>query len=194
MRQAQLPDVGSLDFERPAVVLASATQARQGAASLAALAEHAAIVALGEPGALEPDRAFPAELLSGFIATDAAPATVRLTVQAALRHAATLVAAWRSARLERQSAADVRELTAIGVALSTERDLITLLDLILTQARNIGDADAGSLYLAERGDHGERVLRFKLSQNHSLPALPFRESVIPLNACSAAGSGTSARR
>src|SRR5213082_1042907 len=44
---------------------------------------------------------------------------------------------------------EIGELTRIGVALGTERDVKSLLDLILTQARRITSSDAGSLYLVE---------------------------------------------
>ena len=49
----------------------------------------------------------------------------------------------------------------------------TLLETILTQARRITTADAGSLYLTEREADGgpPKTLRFKLSQNFTLHAL-----------------------
>jgi HD-GYP domain-containing protein (c-di-GMP phosphodiesterase class II) len=85
--------------------------------------------------------------------------------------------------------AELAELTRIGVALSTERSLITLLEMILTQARRIAACDAGSLYLVDRhdADAPASTLRFKLAQNHSLPQLPFRESTIPIDERSLAG-------
>ncbi len=45
------------------------------------------------------------------------------------------------------------------MALSTERDLHTLLELILTQAQQITGSDAGSLYLVETPEREERQLR-----------------------------------
>ncbi|MCX5760849.1 MAG: GAF domain-containing protein, partial [Gemmatimonadetes bacterium] len=74
------------------------------------------------------------------------------------------------------------------VALSTERDLPTLLAMILEQARRLSVADAGSLYLVEGRETGEPVLRFKLSQNQTLPGLPFSEFTVPLDASSIAGA------
>jgi hypothetical protein len=66
----------------------------------------------------------------------------------------------------------LKELNSIGVALSSERDLDTLLELILTKSRDITDADASSLYLVELDPTDEANpkprLRFKLSQNDSL--------------------------
>jgi HD-GYP domain-containing protein (c-di-GMP phosphodiesterase class II) len=61
------------------------------------------------------------------------------------------------------------ELARVGIALTAERDLDRLLELILTTARELVSADAGSLYLIEEGD-GDRCLRFVLAQNDSIPA------------------------
>ncbi len=82
---------------------------------------------------------------------------------------------------------ELHELNQIGVALSSERDIDKLLDLILAKSREITAADAGSLYLVERGDQSEDPsLRFKLTQNDSL-ALPFEEFSMPLSETSIAG-------
>lgn len=57
----------------------------------------------------------------------------------------------------------------IGRALTQERDLDSLLDLILRRAREVTGADAGSVYVVE-GDAEEvskRTLRFAQSQNES---------------------------
>jgi len=54
-------------------------------------------------------------------------------------------------------------LNAIGVALSHERDLATLLERILEAARDFADADGGTLYLVENG-----ALRFEVLRNDSL--------------------------
>ena len=59
--------------------------------------------------------------------------------------------------------ARLETLNAIGVALSSERDLATLLERILEAARDFADADGGTLYLVE-GD----ALRFEVLRNTSL--------------------------
>src|SRR5262245_5809600 len=46
---------------------------------------------------------------------------------------------------------ELHDLNKIGVALSAERDINKLLELILAKCREITAADAGSLYLVERG-------------------------------------------
>ncbi|MGE0455632.1 MAG: HD domain-containing phosphohydrolase [Vicinamibacteria bacterium] len=91
--------------------------------------------------------------------------------------------------LSRKSA-ELHELNQIGVALSAERDINKLLEMILAKSREITAADAGSLYLVERGKDpeadGDDQLRFKLTQNDSV-VLPFAEFTMPLNETSIAG-------
>jgi HD-GYP domain-containing protein (c-di-GMP phosphodiesterase class II) len=85
---------------------------------------------------------------------------------------------------------ELHDLNRIGVALSAERDIKKLLELILLKSREITNADAGSLYLVERGkdqDSPENArLRFSLTQNDSV-VVPFEEQTMPLNETSIAG-------
>lgn len=68
--------------------------------------------------------------------------------------------------------------TEIGIALGAERDLRALLETILTKARWLTGADAGSLYLVE-GERRDR-LRFVLAQNDSRE-VPFVERVLDVS-------------
>jgi HD-GYP domain-containing protein (c-di-GMP phosphodiesterase class II) len=85
---------------------------------------------------------------------------------------------------------ELHELNKIGVALSAERDIKKLLELILQKSREITAADAGSLYLVERGKdlttRADDQLRFKLAQNDSVQ-VPFEEFTMPLSETSIAG-------
>jgi len=85
---------------------------------------------------------------------------------------------------------ELNELNKIGVALSAERDIEKLLELILAKCREITAADAGSLYLVKRGKDPEAqsddLLQFKLAQNDSV-VVPFEELTMPLNETSIAG-------
>lgn len=85
---------------------------------------------------------------------------------------------------------ELSELNKIGVALSAERDIKTLLELILSKCREITAADAGSLLLVDRSREGKdqegEFLRFKLAQNDSV-VVPFEELTMPLNETSIAG-------
>lgn len=103
--------------------------------------------------------------------------------------AQTLRNAWEHARVMREAAEtahQLEELNRIGVRLTAERDTDSLLELILTKAREITRSDGGSLYLVEDLDDGERRLRFKLAQNDSV-AVPFTEFTLPLSGKSIAG-------
>ena len=186
-----LPTARTIDLERPTVIVldrALLASAGGDGERLRELAAVAALVGIGEPGELEPGIDFPVDLLTSFIVGDAATGTVLTALLGAFRHAAALLAARRAHVDAENRARELAELTAIGVALGTERDLSTLLELILTQARRVTSSDAGSLYLVEREENGvPRSLRFAMAQNFSLPALPFSTFTVPIDHASLAG-------
>jgi len=80
-------------------------------------------------------------------------------------------------------------LNDIGMALSTEKDLQKLLDLIVSKSREMTWADAGSLYLIE-ADPGKpedplnyfanKKMRFQVTQNDSKPT-PFKSFVVDIS-------------
>jgi HD-GYP domain-containing protein (c-di-GMP phosphodiesterase class II) len=85
---------------------------------------------------------------------------------------------------------DLSELNKIGVALSAERKIDKLLELILSKSREITAADAGSLYIVQRAKdaadtNGDRLV-FELAQNDSFD-VPFKKSTMPLDMTSIAG-------
>lgn len=187
------PDVATLDPRRPTVVVMDeAVLARRltAARSADAVTMVAALVVWGSGEAPADDLPEPLAALGPlFLPREPAPALVRHVVQAALRHAATLVQARLAAEAEAARHVELSELSRVGAALTTERDLETLLRLILSQSRRIAQADAGSLYLVERPAEGEAptTLRFKLAQNESLPDLPLEEFTVPIDRSSVAG-------
>jgi len=91
----------------------------------------------------------------------------------------------RARRSLSEHAGRIRGLLEVGIALTAERDPERLLDLILTRARALTWADAGSLYLIEPSEAGD-VLRFALAQNDSV-RFSFRETLLPLDDSSIAG-------
>jgi len=94
---------------------------------------------------------------------------------------------WSRVDMEaRQMSKQLRDLNAIGIRLSAERDADTLLDLILTKAREITRSDAGSLYVVETQPGAGPYLRFKLAQNDTIRTA-LRESVLPISTESIAG-------
>ena len=73
------------------------------------------------------------------------------------------------------------ELNRIGAALSSERDMGKLQDLILRTCRQLTAADGASLWLVEEG-----VVRFASTQSHSLDA-PYSSFTVPLTESSMVG-------
>jgi len=186
-----LPTARTLDEDRPTVIAldrALLASAGDDDARVHELSHLAAIVGLGEPGETEPPADFPVDCLTSWLPGDAKVGAVMAALRGAFRHAASLVAERQSKELAADRARELTQLTAIGVALSNERDLQTLLELILTQARRLTASDAGSLYLVERDDNGRPLrLQFATAQNHSLPNLPFRSSTVAIDHGSLSG-------
>jgi HD-GYP domain-containing protein (c-di-GMP phosphodiesterase class II) len=146
-----------------------------------------AIVALGRDGEPDLPAEMPSELLSGFVKPPVGPRQLLVAVRAGYREAAARQETARARSEAANRSREIGELTRIGVALGTERDLKTLLDLLLTQARRITTSDAGSLYLVETGDQGQKRLRFRIAQTYSKPEAPFVEFTIPVDRSSLAG-------
>ena len=191
-RVPALPTPATLDPDRATVIVLDhrlLSSAGGDSERLRSLATCAALVGLGDAGEDEPPADFPGDLLTGYLPSDAPVGTILAMFRGGFRHAASLVAERRAVWEEKERHRQLRELTNVGVALSTERDLLTLLEMILSQSRRITLSDAGSLYLIERGRDGEStgVLRFKLSQNHTLPTLPLTEFTVPIDHSSLAG-------
>lgn len=83
------------------------------------------------------------------------------------------------------STQEMRRIIKVGQALSTERDFDTLLEMILTQARELVAADSGSIYVTEPNKDGPPAqLRFKKS---SLQLRKVSEFLLPINSKSIAG-------
>jgi HD-GYP domain-containing protein (c-di-GMP phosphodiesterase class II) len=90
---------------------------------------------------------------------------------------------------------DLEALNEIGMALSTEKDLGRLLDLIVSKSRQMTWADAGSLYLIEADPNipddakdyfKNKKMRFQVAQNDSRQ-VPFKSFVVEINKSSIYG-------
>jgi len=71
----------------------------------------------------------------------------------------------------------LKDLNEIGIALSQQRDLNSLLETILVAAMRITHADAGTLYLHERE---QRMLRFEILRNNTLKMAMGGTSGVPI--------------
>ncbi|MEO8562373.1 MAG: HD domain-containing phosphohydrolase [bacterium] len=186
-----LPTVRALDLDRPTVLALDRTliaSAGDGAnTQLRALSGLIAIVGIGDADEMEPGDCFP-DLLTSFVPGGASTGLKFAAFRGAFRHAAALVAVRHARVTAGDRTRELAELSEIGLALTTERDLNALLDLILSHARRVTNSDAGSLYLIEREAPGEPArLRFAQSQNFSLPSLPFSSFTVPIDHSSLAG-------
>ena len=182
----------AIDGTRPTVVVIDRVllaSAGGDATRVKDLARCCALVGIGDPGEDEPPTDFPLDLLTGYLPGDAPVGSLMAMLRGAFRHAASLVNERRAVADREESHRALKELTNLGLALSTERDLMTLLEMILSQARRITSSDAGSLYLTDRTSDGAltNTLRFMLSQNHTIPSLPLTEFTVPVDHSSLAG-------
>ncbi len=187
VREVRLPHDLTVD-ERPTVlVLDGESRSALPLDALRAFVDAGgAIVALGRDGEPDVPGAIPSELLSGFVRHPAGARQLLVAVRSGYREAAARAETARARAEAASRGREIGELTRIGVALGTERDLDSLLDLILTQARRITSSDAGSLYLIE-GEPGQKRLRFRLAQTYSKPEAPFVQFTMPMDRTSLAG-------
>jgi len=173
-------DAAALDLEAPAVVIADTPAVFTSKVRQALVEQRAHLVYVPEgDDRLPPEAAgFPVYF---FLTRPFHRAVLESTVRGALENL-RLAAANRELTDSLQRAnQEIDELNSIGIALSAERDMPSLLDLILRTGRQITDSDAGALYLVEENEiTGEKVLRFTLTQNDSV-AVPFNQYTIPID-------------
>lgn len=146
-----------------------------------------AVVALGAPGEPDLPDGLPADLIAAYVPQPFGTRQLLLALRTAYREAVTRSEVQRARHEASARTRELGELTRIGMALATERDYNTLLDLILSQARQITGSDAGSLYVVETHEQDARRLRFTMSQNHSRPDIPLVEFTMPIDHSSIAG-------
>ena len=90
---------------------------------------------------------------------------------------------------------ELKEIIEIGKSLSAQKDVDSLLGMILEKSRHLIGADAGSIYVVEASsdDADKTQLRFKLSQNDSIH-YESKEFVMPVSAGSIAGAAVVMKR
>jgi HD-GYP domain-containing protein (c-di-GMP phosphodiesterase class II) len=110
------------------------------------------------------------------------PPVSRPSVIVALRTAGRV----ETMRAYQRMAYESDELLAIARALSSERDIPALQRLIVHKARELTNADAGSLYVVEERD-GERQLRFAVAQTGPKDEGVLINVLLPLSTTSIAG-------
>jgi HD-GYP domain-containing protein (c-di-GMP phosphodiesterase class II) len=106
-----------------------------------------------------------------------------------------LVCLFRRIQIHIKQSNELKRLNDIGIALSSEKDIDNLLEMILSSCMDIAVADAASLYIVEEIQeiefdknnylHNKR-LRFAHAKNHSRK-VPFEEFTVPINSTSLVG-------
>jgi len=122
-----------------------------------------------------------------------APHALHLALEGTLERVELRLKAERRSRSIRRYRYELSELVEIARAITQERDIDRLLDLILEKSRFITGADAGSIYVIDEREEGEPKLRFKLSQNESCD-FESSEFTIPISTRSIAGAAVVTRR
>jgi HD-GYP domain-containing protein (c-di-GMP phosphodiesterase class II) len=146
-----------------------------------------AIVALGSEGEEDVAVGVPEDLLTAYLPFPHRARQLLIALRTAFRASASQMEHDRLRQETADRTKELSELSSIGAALNTEKDYNTLLDLILSQARQVASADAGSLYLVQDNEGGQKDLQFKLSQTYSRPDIPLIEFSIPIDHSSIAG-------
>jgi HD-GYP domain-containing protein (c-di-GMP phosphodiesterase class II) len=149
--------------------------------------EGGAVVATGAPNEQDVPEGLPEDLIAAFVPHPWQPRQLLVALRGAYREAAARADSIRARQEAAFRTREIKELTRIGMALSTERDYHALLDLILSQALRITGSDGGSLYIVEEQEDGTKRLRFTLSQSVSRPDIPFVEFTMALDTTSIAG-------
>ncbi|RMH40817.1 MAG: GAF domain-containing protein [Deltaproteobacteria bacterium] len=99
-------------------------------------------------------------------------------------------AAQRDVQLER-ARYEVDLLISVGRALAQQRDIDSLLEAILSRAREVTGADAGSVYAVENiedDDASNDTVRFRVAQNDSVAVDETRQVTLPVSASSIVGA------
>jgi HD-GYP domain-containing protein (c-di-GMP phosphodiesterase class II) len=149
--------------------------------------EGAATIVVAEPG--DPSILWLAENehVAGWLVRPVDAAAAIATVTAVRR---LLEERHEAERLRDMAGAMTREtdrLLSIGIALSAERDISKLHELIVRNARELTRADSGSLFLLESNEAGEPSLRFAVAQTGPHDAGTHFGAILPLTRGSIAG-------
>lgn len=178
---------GDLSWQSPAVVIADgALDDPRRLEPLLPKAGSVRVIYLSDgksirrPGAALDDRIF------AVLSHRASRFALLKTVEKAFEHLRAEVEHEATRQQLHLAASELETVNKIGIALSTERNTDTLLELILTKCREITSCDAGSLYLSEEEAGGGKHLVFKLTQSDS-HSVPFRQFTLPVDTSSIAG-------
>src|SRR6185437_6186515 len=144
------------------------------------------ILVVGTPGNQLPTALQNEELSAQFLELPLSVGALYLGIRGALTaiRFRLRLAATRD-QLEQRSR-ELREVHQVGVALTAERDMDALQDLVVRTAREMTHADAATLYLVEDDAIGQKTLVFHIAQNDSVD-VPRDRLTLPMSRQSMAG-------
>jgi len=149
--------------------------------------EGAATIVVADPGESAMMWLAETEHIAGWLVRPLDPVAVIATVTAARRLLGERREADRLREMAGTMAQETDRLLSIGVALSAERDISKLHELIVRNARELTRADGGSLFLLETNEAGDNSLRFAVAQTGPDDAGTHLGAVLPLTRGSVAG-------
>jgi HD-GYP domain-containing protein (c-di-GMP phosphodiesterase class II) len=165
-------------IEEPRLLSLGTRDTVEAALAVIAAGGRATTIVIAEPGSTNEWLARNPHV-GGWLIAPLDPAAVVATVRTA---AMALAARTRAETLREES----DRLLRIGVALSSERDLTKLHGSIVRGARELTQADSGSLFLLE-GEGAQRALRFAVAQTGPQDAGTHVGAVLPLSQTSISG-------
>lgn len=148
---------------------------------------NAAVVVVADPGDLTLMWLAESEHVAGWLSRPLDPVAVVATMTAARRQLRDRREAERLSDMAETLTEETDRLLQIGVALSSERDISKLHELIVRNARELTRADGGSLFLVEKDESGTDKLRFAVAQTGPNDAGTHLGAVLPLTRGSVAG-------
>jgi HD-GYP domain-containing protein (c-di-GMP phosphodiesterase class II) len=149
--------------------------------------EGAATIVVADPGESSLTWLAESDHVAGWLVRPLDPLAVIATVTAARRLLNERHEAKRMREMAGTLTTEADRLLSIGVALSAERDIARLYELIVRSARELTHADGGSLFLLEKGADGTDKLRFAVAQTGPTDAGTHLGAVLPLTRGSVAG-------
>lgn len=149
--------------------------------------EHAATIVVAEPGHASMMWLAESDHIAGWLVRPLDAAAVVATIVAARRMLRDRREAERMSDMAEAMSLETDRLLSIGVALSAERNISKLHELIVRNARELTRADGGSLFLVEKAEDGTDKLRFAVAQTGPNDAGTHLGAVLPLTRASVAG-------
>jgi HD-GYP domain-containing protein (c-di-GMP phosphodiesterase class II) len=153
------------------------------------LIEHAnaATIVVADPGDSSMMWLAESEYVAGWLVRPLDPVALIAAMSAVRRMLKDRRETERLTQMTSAMTEETDRLLSIGVALSAERDISKLHELIVRNARELTRADGGSLFLLEKEDGAPDKLRFAVAQTGPNDAGTHLGAVLPLTRGSVAG-------